>query len=80
MKRTYQSMLPALTILYSSLFLLVGTSVAQSSQATTPLFFHHPVLIERQTGKVGSAYKFIGVISASNGQALIDCIVRVEAL
>ncbi len=73
-------MLPALTILYSSLFLLVGTSQAQSPQATTPLYFHHPVLIEGQSGQVGSAYKFTGVISASNGQPLTDCVVRVEAL
>lgn len=73
-------MLSALTILYSSLFMLVATLMAQPVQAQTPLYFHHPVLIEGEAGQVGAAYKFTGVITASNGQALTDCIVRVEAL
>jgi hypothetical protein len=73
-------MLPALTILYSSLFLLVGSLKAQSQQAKTSLYFHHPVLIEGEFGQVGAAYKFTGVISASNGQALTDCVVRIEAI
>lgn len=73
-------MLSALAPLYSIAILVVGLFAASAVKAQTPLYFHQPQLIEGTAGQVGARYKFTGVIEASNGQPLTDCIVRIESL
>ncbi|WP_290710563.1 hypothetical protein, partial [Flavihumibacter sp. CACIAM 22H1] len=80
MKKTYPLMLPTSTALYKILFLLIGFVAVQKLQAQTALYFHNPALINGEPGQVGASYKFTGVITASNGQPLTDCVVRIESL
>jgi hypothetical protein len=73
-------MFPTLATLYKILFVFIGLLSVQLIQAQSSLYFHNPALIEGEAGKVGARYKFTGVITASNGQALTDCVVRIESL
>lgn len=73
-------MFPTLAPLYKILFVFIGFVAVQNVQAQSPLYFHNPALIEGEAGQVGARYKFTGVITASNGQALTDCVVRIESL
>jgi hypothetical protein len=70
----------ALTPLYTIIGLVGGMLTAPVAEAQTVLKFQQPQLVEGTAGQVGAGYKFTGVIQASNGQPLTDCIVRIESL
>lgn len=77
MKKTYRPSICRLANLPVFILLLCSGFSAQSQ---SPLYFHSPELIDGEAGKPGATYKFSGVITASNGQALTDCLVRIDAI